>query len=63
MDNKKPQRVIITGGSEGIGKGVGFDLRERKIWNTLKNLGSGANQKIDLRVSTISPNETNLGQF
>ena len=49
--------------SEGIGKGVGFDLRERKIWNTLKNLGSGANQKIDLRVSTISPNETNLGQF
>ena len=22
MDNKKPQRVVITGGSEGIGKGI-----------------------------------------
>ena len=49
--------------SEGIGKGVGFDLRERKIWKTLRNLGFGENHDIDLRVSTISPNETNLGQF
>ena len=48
--------------SEGLGRGVGFDLRERKIWKTLRSLGSDQNP-IDLRVSTVSPDETNLSQF
>ena len=45
---------------EGFGKGVGFDLRERKIWSTFRKMG---NTNIDLRVTTVSPNETNLDQF
>ena len=48
--------------SEGIGRGVGYDLRERKIWNTLRDLASDTNQ-MELCVSTIAPNETNLSQF
>ena len=48
--------------SEGIGRGVGYDLRERKIWKTLRDLASDTNQ-MELRVSTIAPNETNLSQF
>lgn len=48
--------------SEGIGRGVGYDLRERKIWNTLRDLASDTNQ-MELRVSTIAPNENNLCQF
>ena len=27
---------ILT--QEGVGQGVGYDLRERKIWDTLRNL-------------------------
>ena len=52
---------ILT--QEGLGRGVGFDLRERKIWSTLRKLGAAAGQQIDLRVTTISPNQNNLDQF
>ena len=52
---------ILT--QEGFGQGVGFDLRERKIWDTLRNLGKNSGTSIDLRTATILPDEDNLSQF
>ena len=52
---------ILT--QEGVGRGVGYDLRERKIWNTFRKLGADSGFEVDLRVATISPNEENLNQF
>ena len=53
---------IICGANilqEGFGRGVGYDIRERKIWSTFRRMGNN----IDLRVTAVTPDETNLDQF